>query len=95
MVSSTAESRLYFGFMRHDLCNIDTLRSKLVELDTPRIVFKLSSELYRVGSWTKNVSGEDEPESWTWRSGLSSWTRRLIDSLRDLGEWNQPTNKRI
>ncbi|KAG9103570.1 hypothetical protein FRC06_009822, partial [Ceratobasidium sp. 370] len=37
-----------------------------------------------VGSWTKTVSGEEEPETWTWRSGLSSWARRLIDSLHDV-----------
>ena len=86
MVCSITQTSLHSAFMRHDLCDTDTLRSKLVELDTPRIVFKLSSELYSVGSWAKTVFGEDEPESWTWRSGLSSWTRRLIDSLRDLGE---------
>ena len=56
----------------------------MIELDAPTIVLKLSSEIYRVGSWTKTVSGEEEPETWTWRSGLSSWTRRLIDSLHDL-----------
>ncbi|CAE7083088.1 unnamed protein product [Rhizoctonia solani] len=62
----------------------DILRKKLIELDAPTIVLKLSSEIYGVGSWTKTVSGEEEPENWTWRSGLSGWTRRLLESLHEL-----------
>lgn len=62
------------------------MRTKLIELDTPTIVLKLSTTIYAVGSWTRTVSGEEEPETWTWRSGLSSWTRRLIDSLHELGK---------
>jgi hypothetical protein len=86
-------------FMRYAFSVADTLRAKLIELDTPTVVFKLSTEIYGVGSWVKTVFGEDEPETWTWRSGLSSWTRRLIDSLLDLGEQTmsdtRPVNSRV
>ncbi|CAE6490110.1 unnamed protein product [Rhizoctonia solani] len=72
------------GFLLNVSMKNDVLRKKLIELDTPTTVLKLSSEIYGVGSWTKTVSGEEEPESWTWRSGLSSWTRRLLESLHEL-----------
>ncbi|KAJ1309709.1 hypothetical protein OPQ81_006474 [Rhizoctonia solani] len=72
------------GFLLNVSMKNDTVRAKLIELETPTIVLKLSSEIYGVGSWTKTVSGEEEPESWTWRSGLSSWTRRLLESLHEL-----------
>ncbi|KAG8684963.1 hypothetical protein FRC08_013383, partial [Ceratobasidium sp. 394] len=72
------------GFLLNTSMKNDSMRKKLIELDTPRIVLKLSTEIYSVGSWTKTVSGEEEPETWTWRSGLSSWVRRLIDSLHDI-----------
>ncbi|CAE6465396.1 unnamed protein product [Rhizoctonia solani] len=72
------------GFLLNVSMKNDTLRKKLIELDAPTIVLKLSGEIYGIGSWTKTVSGEEEPESWTWRSGLSSWTRRLLESLHEL-----------
>ncbi|KAG8744125.1 hypothetical protein FRC12_014869 [Ceratobasidium sp. 428] len=71
------------GFLLNATMKNDSMRAKFIELDAPRIVLKLSTEIYGVGSWTKTVSGEEEPEIWTWRSGLSSWARRLIDSLHD------------
>ncbi|KAG9126173.1 hypothetical protein FRC07_004580 [Ceratobasidium sp. 392] len=71
------------GFLLNASMKNDTLRAKFIELDAPRIILKLSTAIYGVGSWTKTVSGEEEPETWTWRSGLSSWARRLIDSLHD------------
>ncbi|CAE6421699.1 unnamed protein product [Rhizoctonia solani] len=55
------------GFLLNASMKNDTVRAKLIEIDAPAIVLKLSSEIYSVGSWTKTVSGEDEPESWTWR----------------------------
>ncbi|QRW00062.1 hypothetical protein RhiJN_28080 [Ceratobasidium sp. AG-Ba] len=72
------------GFLLNASMKNDTMRAKFIELDAPRIVLKLAAEIYNVGSWTKTVSGEEEPETWTWRSGLSSWVRRLVDSLHDL-----------
>ncbi|KAB5594115.1 hypothetical protein CTheo_2452 [Ceratobasidium theobromae] len=79
MVAKTA-----IGFLLNASMKNNTMRTKLIELDTPTIVLKLSTTIYAVGSWTRTVSGEEEPETWTWRSGLSSWTRRLIDSLHEL-----------
>ncbi|CCO33297.1 hypothetical protein BN14_07371 [Rhizoctonia solani AG-1 IB] len=72
------------GFLLNASMKNDALRAKLIEIDAPTIVLKLSSEIYGVGSWTKTVSGEEEPESWTWRSGLSGWARRLLESLLEL-----------
>ncbi|CAE6412998.1 unnamed protein product [Rhizoctonia solani] len=72
------------GFLLNVSMKNDTLRKKLIELDAPTVVLKLSGEIYSIGSWTKTVSGEEEPESWTWRSGLSGWTRRLLESLHEL-----------
>ncbi|KAF8744176.1 small GTPase mediated signal transduction, partial [Rhizoctonia solani] len=81
-------------FMRLVRFIIDTLRTKLIEMDAPLIVLKLSNEIYEVGSWTKTISGDEEPESWTWRSGLSGWTRRLLESLLELGRVrSEPTPK--
>ncbi|CAE6510070.1 unnamed protein product [Rhizoctonia solani] len=77
-------TKISLGFLLNASMKNDTLRAKLIELDAPAIVLKLSNEIYGVGSWTKTVSGEEVPENWTWRSGLSGWTRRLLESLHEL-----------
>ncbi|ELU44880.1 hypothetical protein AG1IA_01089 [Rhizoctonia solani AG-1 IA] len=50
-------------------------------------------ELLRVAANLCN-DNDEEPESWTWRSGLSGWTRRLLESLLELGRVrSEPTPK--
>jgi hypothetical protein len=62
---------------------LDPVKLRLLSLDAAITLLKLSTSLYPPGFWSKSNQEESE-ESWLLRSGISSWTWRVISELRDI-----------
>ena len=61
------------------------MRSELVESKAPVAILRLASAIYPAGVWRYTPVGDDEAakEEWRWRSGLSSWSWRALEVLRE------------
>lgn len=72
--------------------NLDPVKFRLLSVEAVPTILKLSASIYPPGSW-QYYSLQDEDniqESWTIRSGLSSWAWRLINELRDVKDECMP-----
>ena len=75
---------------------IDLVKARLTSLRAVMTMLKLSMSVYPPGAWLTRAElpvDENSPdpkatrlESWNLRSGLSSWTWRVISELRDADE---------
>ncbi|KAG8998705.1 hypothetical protein FRB94_005966 [Tulasnella sp. JGI-2019a] len=59
----------------------EPVRGSLVSAGAPSTIVTLSSRLYSPGSWASATS-DDAVEQWTWRSGLSAWSWRALETLK-------------
>ena len=73
----------------------DLVKARLTSLRAVMTILKLSMSIYPPGAWLTQpeLPVDDSPdpkaarlESWNLRSGLSSWTWRVISELRDADE---------
>ena len=63
----------------------EPVRSVLLESRAPGTILRLTSLIYPAGLWLRATSPYDDDalaELWTWRSGLSAWSWRAIETIR-------------
>ncbi|TFY63973.1 hypothetical protein EVJ58_g2924 [Rhodofomes roseus] len=83
------------GLLLNASIGYELVKARLTSIRAAMTILKLSIALYPPGSWLTHpelpVEGASDPqatilESWNLRSGLSSWTWRVISELRDSDE---------
>ncbi|KAH7930821.1 hypothetical protein BV22DRAFT_1101534 [Leucogyrophana mollusca] len=78
------------GVLLNASVNYAPVKFRLISLEVAMTLIRLSSAIYPTASWMRSLalnsqeSAADQiAESWSLRSGLSSWAWRLIAELRD------------
>ena len=81
---STSGYLLLMVFLLSALFAAEPVRSKLVSLQAPAIILRLTSVIYPAGLWRKASLGSPEVLSamWTWRAGLAAWSWRALEVLK-------------
>ncbi|KZT68996.1 hypothetical protein DAEQUDRAFT_727172 [Daedalea quercina L-15889] len=93
------------GLLLNASIGYDVVKARLTSLRAVMTILKLSMSLYPPGSWLTHAElsvdeGSSDPnaailESWNLRSGLSSWTWRMISELRDTDEEASPQTRQL
>ncbi|KAJ7172525.1 hypothetical protein C8R46DRAFT_1086280 [Mycena filopes] len=83
--------RTAIGVLLNVSLNYDPVKSRLRSLDSALTIMRLSTSIYPPTAWltpTPSSPDEDTPEaqeeSWTLRSGVSSWAWRTIVELKEV-----------
>ncbi|KAF8077991.1 hypothetical protein FPV67DRAFT_1463744 [Lyophyllum atratum] len=81
--------RTSIGALLNASIGYDAVKFRLISLEAPYTILKLSSAIYPTGVWS-NGSVENgsryttSEDAWAVRSGLSSWAWRAISELKDV-----------
>ncbi|KAJ7685139.1 hypothetical protein DFH06DRAFT_1157579 [Mycena polygramma] len=85
--------RTAIGVLLNVSLNYDPVKSRLRSLDSGLTIMKLSTAIYPPAAWLTAVpsdSDEETPEaqeeSWTLRSGVSSWAWKTIVDLKEVND---------
>ncbi|KAJ7452474.1 hypothetical protein B0H11DRAFT_293903 [Mycena galericulata] len=83
--------RTAIGVLLNACLNYDPVKSRLRSLDSGLTIMKLSTAIYPPAAWLKAApfspdenTPEAQEESWTLRSGVSSWAWRTIVELKEV-----------
>ncbi|KAG8862014.1 hypothetical protein FRB96_002457 [Tulasnella sp. 330] len=69
------------GVLLNASMGYEPVRISLVTAGAPLTILSLSCRLYSPGAWASATS-DDALEQWGWRSGLSTWSWRALDTLK-------------
>ncbi|KAJ7632571.1 hypothetical protein FB45DRAFT_507396 [Roridomyces roridus] len=83
--------RTAIGVLLNASLNYDPVKARLRSLDSGLTILKLSNAIYPPASWLtaapsspEENTPESQEESWTIRSGVSSWAWRIIVDLKEV-----------
>ncbi len=72
----------------HNLCvPLEPVQIALREAKTQQMVLGLTSSIYVPGLWRlpSSIPQESLAEAWSWRSGISAWSWRVLEVLTETG----------
>jgi hypothetical protein len=63
--------------------NADAAKFRLISLEAPLTIIKLSSVIFPPTTWTTRETEPDFAEEWGLRSLISNWIWRTVSTLKD------------